>query len=249
MDIKVTVRTMAEEDIIIHPRRGKSEKSLPAYGIFIANPSDARFAHDELRKQGGDRRYLHHSDLSVAAGQELFVAGPAIGAPLATLTLEKLIVLGAQRIILYGWCGSISEELRIGDVVIGDRAVSGEGTSCYYPSSGEIGPSARLQARLKDFLGQDGSQAKLVHLWSTDAPYREDRQELLRLQKANAVNAVDMEYSALCAVSCFRGVEFAAVFLVSDELYGESWQPGFTSLLFKEKNRRLITRLITHSLD
>ena len=249
MEPGAAVRTMAEEDIIIHPRRGKSEKAVPSYGIFIANPGDARFAHDELRKQGGERRYLHHSDLSVAVGQDLFVAGPAIGTPLATLALEKLIVLGAQRIILYGWCGSISAELRIGDVVIGAQAVSGEGTSRYYPSPGETGPSGRLQARLQNFLAEDGTQTKLVNLWSTDAPYREDRRELRRLQTAQAVSAVDMEYAALCAVSCFRGIEFAAVFLVSDELYGESWQPGFTSTLFKEKNHRLITRLLSYPLS
>lgn len=235
---------MAEDNIIIHPRKGKSEKTLPACGFFIPNPIDAGFAHDLLRKQGGERRYLHHADLSVAAPQDYFVAGPSIGAPLATLTLEKMIVLGAQKIILYGWCGSISEDLRIGDVVVGGRPISGEGTSRYYHLPDPVGPSDGLRARLVDFLEKEGMAPKVANLWSTDAPYREDRRELQRLQIESAVKAVDMEYSALCAVSRFRGVEFAALFLVSDELYGEKWQPGFTSQPFKEKNRHLLARLM-----
>ena len=235
---------MAEEDIIIHPRKGKSEKALPVCGFFIPNPIDAGFAHDLIRKQGGERRYLHHADLSVAAHQDFFVAGPSIGAPLATLTLEKMIVLGAEKIVLYGWCGSISEELRIGDVVIGGKPISGEGTSRYYQFPGEAGPSARLRGRLQDYLDREGMAPKMANLWSTDAPYREDRRELQRLQIESNVKAVDMEYSALCAVSRFRGVEFAALFLVSDELYGEKWQPGFTSKPFKEKNRQLLARMM-----
>jgi len=48
------------------------------------------------------------------------------------------------------------------------------------------------------------------------------------------VVAVDMEFSALCAVACFRNIEFAAVLIVSDELWGKTWRPGFSSNVFIE---------------
>lgn len=82
------------------------------------------------------------------------------------------------------------------------------------------------------------------NIWSTDAPYREDMIYLNQLRMENAVVAVDMEYSALCAICCFRKVDFAAVFLVSDELFGKDWNPGFSSQLFKEKSKILLPSLL-----
>lgn len=60
------------------------------------------------------------------------------------------------------------------------------------------------------------------------------------------VGAVDMEYSALCAVAIFREIQFAALFLVSDELWKDEWRPGFTGKVFKRKSKAQIKQLIQH---
>ena len=54
--------------------------------------------------------------------QGYFIAGPAIGAPMAVMTMEKLIALGARRIFLFGWCGSMRDSLGIGDLLLPIRA-------------------------------------------------------------------------------------------------------------------------------
>lgn len=231
------------EDIIIHPFKSRKEKEIPAVGIFLVTPAEANNGQECLLKSGGHRQFLYNSALAISADRQVFIAGPSVGAPLAVLTMEKLIALGAKRIILFGWCGAIAEDLKVGDVVVGDIAISGEGTSRYYHAASPIMPSAALTYDLEQLLLSEGVDHSKANLWSTDAPYREDRIYIEKLHQDADVRCVDMEYSALCAVAAFRKVEFAALFLVSDELYREHWKPGFTSREFRDKSSQLVQLL------
>jgi uridine phosphorylase len=169
----------------------------------------------------------------VVTGDPLyFAAGPAIGAPMAALTMEKLIALGARRIILLGWCGAISPSLQVGDIIVPSDALSGEGTSVYYSPDAAAAPDAGLSSQIVNIFAAHDLSVHRGCVWSTDAVYREDRRQLKELYQDNGVVAVDMEFSALCAVAAFRKIEFAAVLTVSDELWGESWRPGFSKKHF-----------------
>jgi uridine phosphorylase len=193
-----------------------------------------------LEECGGKKQFLHGSSLMISADGSLFIAGPAVGAPVAAMTLEKLIALGARRVVMFGWCGAISRELKVGDVVVGGIPVSGEGTSRYYQTALPAVPSCNLVAKIGEILNEAGIDYTERNVWSTDAPYREDRIYIEKLHDDADVCCVDMEYSALCAVGAFRAVEFAAVFLVSDELYQERWQPGYTRREFRVKSKGLV---------
>lgn len=239
---------MNPENILIHPRKGKKEKSLPSVGLLFANPVDAYYAHELLAVAGGRKRFLYNSGLTVAGDGSLFVAGPAVGSPMAAMTLEKLIALGTEKLILFGWCGAISSTLKIGDIILGGVPNSGEGTSRYYPLSEQPGPSSILNQHLSAALREKCGEVSACGIWSTDAPYREERGQIADLLEQRGVMAVDMEYSALCTVSCFRGIEFAALFLVSDELYGSHWKPGFATSGFREKRKMLVELLLDISL-
>ncbi|MBL4901923.1 MAG: nucleoside phosphorylase [Desulfocapsa sp.] len=229
-------------DIIIHPSRAAREKAIPSCGILFVNPTEARVALQTLVDRGGDQRFLFHSGLVVSPDNDFFVAGPALGAPMAAMVLEKLIVLGAEQVVMTGWCGTVSPALRVGDTVLGGAGYSGEGTSQYYTSGDVSRPSSRLLATLQTVLGLQASTT----FWSTDAPYRESRKMLQELAEKYKVSAVDMEYSALCAVAAFRKIDFAAVFLVSDELWKDEWRPGFSGKVFKRKSKAQIKQLMQH---
>ncbi len=229
-------------DIIIHPSRAVREKTIPSCGILFVNPTEAKVALQILIDRGGDQRFLFHSGLVVSPDNDFFVAGPALGAPMAAMVLEKLIALGAEQVVMTGWCGAVSPDLRVGDTVLGGAGYSGEGTSQHY-TSGEVSkPSSRLLASLKTALGIDVTTV----FWSTDAPYRESRKMLKALAERYEVSAVDMEYTALCAVAAFRKIDFAAVFLVSDELWKDEWRPGFSGKVFKRKSKAQIKQLMQH---
>lgn len=233
-----------EPDILIHPRKGKKEKLLPENGLLLVNPSEAAAGHDRLRQEGGESRFLFNSQLTVARNGQYFLAGPAIGAPMATLCMEKCIALGARKIILYGWCGAIDPSLTIGEVILPTEASSGEGTSRYYPLLIPAVPCASLRADLAGIYAEHALRAHGGSVWSTDAIYREDRALLQDLRERQGVVAVDMEYSALCSVACFRGIEFAAVLVVSDELWGTNWRPGFSRDRFLAQKEQALSILL-----
>ena len=229
-------------DIIIHPSRAIREKTIPSCGILFVNPTEARVALQTLIDRGGDQRFLFHSGLVVSPENDFFVAGPALGAPMAAMVLEKLIALGATEVVMAGWCGAVSSELRVGDTIIGGFAHSGEGTSRYYTKDDCSQPSSKLLGALQTVF----ESGVPIPFWSTDAPYRESRKMLQALAKRYNVGAVDMEYSALCAVATFRKIDFAALFLVSDELWKDEWRPGFTGKVFKRKSKAQIKQLLQH---
>lgn len=236
----------SSSDIVISPRRNKNEKEIPAEGIFFVNPTEASIEMSVLKKSGAESRFLFNSGLYIL-NENKFIAGPAIGAPMAALTMEKLIALGAKRIILFGWCGAIANRLHVGDVVVPHLAVSGEGTSRYYPlKESESGPDDELRSDLLSLLSRNGIDVHGGCVWSTDAVYREKRSHLTSLHKDNNVDAVDMEFSALCSVARFREVQFAAVLIVSDEIWGSTWRPGFSSKIFK-KNTALVRQLLINN--
>jgi uridine phosphorylase len=59
-------------------------------------------------------------------------------------------------------------------------------------------------------------------VWSTDAPYRETREEA-ELFGGEGVKAVDMESAGLFAAAQVRGREAASVFVIGDSLAGPRW--------------------------
>ena len=231
------------EDIIIHPRMGKREAPVPECGIMLVTPAEMQYGRALLLEQGGRDQFIFSSSLTIARDDSFFIAGPAIGAPVAAMTMEKLIALGARKIVMYGWCGTIAPELVVGDVVIGGEAVSGEGTSRYYPVARPQAPCQALVKELAALLDTVPLRHSQRNVWSTDAPYREDRRYISSLHDNADVCGVDMEYSALCAVAAFRAIEFAGLFLISDELYRPEWRPGYTQQMFRQKSRELVQLL------
>ena len=239
-----------DPDIIVHPVRGKKEQNVPKTGLLLVNSSEAnRTVTKLLREEGWARKRFFNSNLVVSPCHNLFVAGPAIGAPMAVMVMEKLIALGAQRFILCGWCGAISMDRSLGDVVVPECCLSGEGTSQYYPGDDKYTPDAALREKLHKTMAEVISVVSGDKVWSTDAIYRESRKMLQRLHLNEEVAVVDMEYSALCAVAHFRKVAFAGVLTVSDLLYSDEWRPGFSSPIFKKNSAAVIDRLLTTFCD
>ena len=232
---------MSNQACIINPERSKGEPELPAVGILAVNPADAALLEKYAKQEDMQRSFLFNSNLY--HGENLFLAGPAVGAPMAVMCLEKFIALGAKKIILYGWCGSLHENLQAMDIFLPTEALSEEGTSGHYRTGQEEPTSSpALRSSLDKILtnaDQDFQQGKI---WTTDAPYRETDKKVGEYA-AKGVYGVDMEYAALCTVAAFRGVELAAVMLVSDELWRKPWKPQYSFKKFKKKSKTILTLL------
>lgn len=229
--------------MVINPSREKGEPELPAAGMLLINPADTVTALRLAKNRGGRQHFLFNSRLAhipaAEAAESFFMAGPAVGAPMAVLTLEKLIALGARRIIVYGWCGSLRETLRTGDILLPTWARSDEGTSAHYPLNSRPESHAATRQLLADGLAAKGLTVCTGPVWTTDAPYRESIAEVNCLG-GQGILGVDMEYGALVAAATFRKVELAAALLVSDELWSGTWRPGFRSKDFKKKGSKIL---------
>ena len=230
-------------EVVVHPSRGKKEPQLPAYGLLLLNPSETRQAAQITGQEGWARHFLFHSNLHRAESPPMFWAGPAVGAPMAVICLEKLIALGATRIIVCGWCGSLQPNLGVGELVLPTWAMSEEGTSDHYPVAGRVESSPRLREALQDFFARTGTELREGPIWTTDALYRETREKVVRYG-SEGILGVDMECSALLQVAAFRRIELAAVLMVSDLLWQDPWQPGFQGKEFRRRSQGLVADLL-----
>lgn len=164
------------------------------------------------------------------SGRPVHLAGPFFGSPHAVAGLEKLIALGARRILALGWCGALDPGLSIGDVIIPSRAFSEEGTSRLYTGSESDdfrSPDADLTALVRKALDGKGIATAEGPIWTTDGLYRETPAKIKAYRSMGAL-AVEMEMSALMGVAKFRSVALAALLVVSDILRPTGWKPGFS---------------------
>ncbi len=236
------------DDVLIKPGRVPGDPRLGSLGLLIVNPGEAQTATKLSRKRNWQQHFFFNSSLFLAPALEgnrvTFWAGPAVGAPMAVMALEKLIALGAEKIIVFGWCGSLVQELQVGRLLLPTWAWSEDGTSTHYPHEGRPRSSAALRSQLRDHL-ESFDHLTEGPIWTTDAPYRETRAKVKYFQEQGLV-AVDMEFSALCTVAAYRNVELAAVMLVSDELWQDSWQAGFRNKSFKKKSHTVLELLFQY---
>lgn len=227
---------MNDNDGIIFPKKGKNSPELGPVAVVSGTETDLfllrelfDFDADDFQKLFTSRLYASNRP---ADGPSL--CGPLVGAPYAVMVIENLIAWGAETIFFLGWCGSISQQVKIGDIVVATSALIDEGTSRHYPhdENGRSYSSERLAARLSAEMTQAQIKFHSGTIWTTDAIYRETRRKVETYQRLNAL-AVEMEISALFTVASFRGVDLGALVVVSDELASFKWRPGFKMKEFK----------------
>lgn len=226
---------------IIEPKRGRHEDPLPETGVIAFTSQDLELLVGGccVPPRRTHRLYLADVYSGSYAGLNLALVGPSLGAPQTILILEKLIALGVRNVIALGWCGSLQAHVAIGDVVVPTGAISEEGTSRHYPLTVKRpGPASELVLLARRSLREHPLAVHEGYVWSTDAPYRETVDKVLKYQK-EGILAVEMEVAALLAVAHFRGIRLAPVLVVSDELHTLKWVHGFRESRFKQSRERL----------
>ena len=137
--------------------------------------------------------------------------------------LEDLIAFGMKKLVLFGTCGVLDEDIKETSVIIPTAALRDEGTSYHYqPASSEIAVNVGLQDFLVNFLEQRGISHSLGKVWTTDGIFRETAGKLRRRKEAGAI-CVDMECSAVAALAAFRDIQVCQFFYAADHLSEEAW--------------------------
>jgi uridine phosphorylase len=226
------------QDAIIFPQKGQRSPRLGPLAVLAGIETDLfrlcklmDFDSGTYQKLFTSRLYHDHAGASAGG---ISITGPVVGAPYAAMVLETLIAWGAKKILFLGWCGSISEKVKIGDIIVATSAIIDEGTSGHYnEKEARLSfPSASMLTKLNKALEENQVNFHNGAIWSTDAIYRETCEKVKYFQSQDAIG-VEMEISALFTVAKFRGVDLGAMAVVSDELASFKWRPGFKMDEFK----------------
>lgn len=148
-----------------------------------------------------------------------------VGAPACVAGIEEVIALGAKKLVLFGSCGVLNEEVANGKIIVPTVAIRDEGTSYHYiEAADEILADEKSVETLTKCLKECGYPYVKGKTWTTDAIYRETK-SLISERKAAGCIAVEMECAAALAVTQFRKLPFAQFLFGADNLDTAQWEP------------------------
>ncbi|MBS3757763.1 MAG: nucleoside phosphorylase [Desulfobacterales bacterium] len=227
---------------IIKPLRAPTGLYPGFQALMVSHPADLEAIRKRLDMDGKTSRRVLMSRLYWRG--DLAVIGPFMGAPYAVALLEHLIAWGVEKIVCYGWCGAISPDVAIGDLVIPTKAKIDEGTSgCYFLNgAGGSLPDPAIQENLRAAMDITRARTHAGAVWSTDGLFQETPEKIARY-RSQGVLAVEMEASALFTVSNYRSVALGCLLVVSDGLSSGEWTPGFSDRGFKNSRDRVCQHL------
>jgi uridine phosphorylase len=227
---------LAPSDIVLS-FTGKSvqELSLPARAVVTFSDGDLKRVM-KIRKTIVNEawqpfRTIHHIKESTTIITRSYFGGPNIAA-----LVEELAAFGMKECVLWGYCGAIRNDMKIGDVIIVKSALREDGVSYHYLEEDEdLVESNWLEKWI--FTG-DTYGFREGAIWSIDALYRETEAKISRYRE-RGILGVEMEVASFYAVCRHTGVKGIAFLVVSDAFRDGIWKSGFHTKPFREGVKQL----------
>ena len=220
-------------------------KNLAEYGIIL----ESYPILEEVLKLDYPFEIIHsyHLDydwylLNIAKTKIVFAVTQ--GAPMAVDLAERFIASGVKKVVRIGTIGSLSDTLRLGDILVPYAAIKDEGTSSFYlkKESPAIADIDFVQA----ITNQLRKAKHTVHngiVWSTDGRWKEN-DESIKSRISDGAIATDMESSALFAFGIDRKTSVASLSILSDEIHNSEGE--FKGLSDKDIWFKLV---LPHAVD
>lgn len=161
-------------------------------------------------------------------GIECGIIARTIGGPYAVLIAEQLHAAGTQLIVGLTSAGRLDSGLPVPCLVAATSAIRDEGTSYHYlPPGREVECPVPIVPLLVRELAATGWATHAGKVWTTDAPYRETREQLEKWAGEGAL-AVEMQAASLFAFGQARRAAVACVAMVSNAVdhSGEQFDTG-----------------------
>jgi DeoD family purine-nucleoside phosphorylase len=184
--------------------------------LLPGDPARALLLAESLLK--GTKMFNHHRGLwgytgLAPDGELLTIQSTGMGGPSAAIVISELADLGAQRLLRVGTCGALQAGLELGDLLVATEAIPADGTSRALGAGSRV-PAGRalLDALQATVAGEPCAHSGPVV--STDLFY--DARGLEREWRELGAIAVEMEASTLYALAAARGLDAAALLVVSD---------------------------------
>ncbi|MEM1658701.1 MAG: hypothetical protein QXX87_01755 [Candidatus Jordarchaeales archaeon] len=205
--LRAVPRRVREVYAILGCRPGRLGRRVLLTATKIATARAIRFLDKAERR--GETFYGYYGGVAVSVVQT------GMGCPATAVTLEALCRAGVRLVVRSDLAGGIRREVRVGDLIVADRAFIGDGTARRYVGRMVVDGSSDVTARLLSVARARGWRVHAGPVWTTDVFFREE--EDLRMAVETGCIGIDMETSALFAVCSFYGVKCGAVMAVSDK--------------------------------
>jgi uridine phosphorylase len=168
-----------------------------------------------------------HQFIGQIAGIKILALDNVYGGPLTATVVEELAHYGITKIIGYGFAGSLTSKIPIGQIVLTDKAFVSDGTSReYLPDTDVVYPNQEFVDLLFKCAKKRNVILRRAKVWTTDAIYREYPEKVRRWSHIG-VEVINMDTSPLYAVSKVVGISAIYTCVVSDCIETQVWNDGF----------------------
>ena len=114
-------------------------------------------------------------------GKEIVFFMSRVGGPACTISYEEILAMGLEKLVLFGTCGVLDKDIDDLAIIIPNVAIRDEGTSYHYKEvSDEIIVNRKYKKEFEEILKQHNYSYVEGKTWTTDAPYRETRDKVVK---------------------------------------------------------------------
>ena len=172
-------------------------------------------------------------------GKKISVMGSGMGIPsIGIYSYELIHFYGVKNLIRIGSCGSLQEDVKIRDVIIGMGACTNSNYASQYNLPGTYAPIAsyELLSKAIKVAAEKEIDVKVGNILSSDIFYDADADSWKKWAKMG-VMGVEMEAAALYMNAAYAGVNALCILTVSDSLVthevttAEERQNTFTKMM------------------
>jgi uridine phosphorylase len=202
---------------------GLKQDSLGPYALIPGPKERSQMLLGALDKPVKNFTFLDYEmHTGTLEGKRVTVGNGGRYAPDTAMTTEILCAAGAESLIRIGSCGSLQDDVKIGDLVIVTGAIRGEGTTSYYvPKNFSTVAHPEIINALREAAENLKVRYHLGWNFTTDALFQETP-ELIQELSEQKVSSIDMVTSAFLTIAQVRQKRAGAILAVSDEcLYGK----------------------------
>ena len=224
------------------PHIGVSDVSLIAKTVLMpGDPLRAKFIAENYLEEPVQFNAVRNmfGYTGTYKGKKVSVMGSGMGIPsIGIYSYELIHFYGVKNLVRIGSCGSLQENVKIRDIVIGMSASTNSNYAEQFNLPGTLAPTASWELLEKAVLiARDKNiSVKVGNIFSSDIFYDDDRESWKKWSKMGVL-AVEMEAAALYMNAARAGVNALCILTVSDSLVtheattSEERQNSFTQMM------------------
>lgn len=154
-------------------------------------------------------------------GERISVQGTGMGVPSISIYANELIEeYGVKKLIRVGTCGAMKEDVKVRDIVLAQGATTDSQMNRMVFKGIDYAPLAHFELlkNAYDLAVEKGLSTHVGNVFTSDAFYRDNGEEINALLARYNILAVEMETTALYTLAAKYDCQALAILTVSDHV-------------------------------